>query len=546
MSGPATGLAPARDGLSCRPVYVALLTFSLVAVVTVGLIWRYEADRLQAERASLSGLAAERAWALQTSIEHALSLTDTLAVMLRQGKGSIPDFEATAARLLRLYPGAVALQLAPRGALVLTLPPAVNTEGMGHDLLRDPESANESPAAGDGRRLALIGPLTLREGRQVAAGRLSIFLDDGHGQEAFWGFAVVVLAIPEVLAQARLAELQERGYAWELSRVDPTTRQEQVIRASSSPLIAPVEHSLSVANVTWTLRIAPALGWRDVSGVLWKCAAALLLSLLLAWHVAWQARLFAATRAHGRNLELRVAQRTADLQRFAEVTAHHLQEPVRRVASYAGRLRAQLAGRVDDAEVQASLDFICQQAVRLQELLRDVELYLAADQPRGSIEACDAEQTLSRVLVEFADVIAQAAARVEVGRLPAAMIDSPRLRELFRVVLDNALRHGRGAQSLRIEIAGERVGASVRYRISDNGPGVEDEYRQRVFRVFERLVTSGGGTGVGLAILRRIAESAGGYAWLEEAAGGGCSVLIELPAGDVAPTAPHATLEARP
>ena len=440
MSGPATGLAPARDGLSCRPVYVALLTFSLVAVVTVGLIWRYEADRLQAERASLSGLAAERAWALQTSIEHALSLTDTLAVMLRQGKGSIPDFEATAARLLRLYPGAVALQLAPRGALVLTLPPAVNTEGIGHDLLRDPESANESPAAGDGRRLALIGPLTLREGRQVAAGRLSIFLDDGHGQEAFWGFALVVLAIPEVLAQARLAELQERGYAWELSRVDPTTRQEQVIRASSSPLIAPVERSLPVADVTWTLRIAPALGWQDVSGVLWKCAAALLLSLLLAWHAAWQARLFAATRAHGRNLELRVAQRTADLQRFAEVTAHHLQEPVRRVASYAGRLRAQLAGRVDDAEVQASLDFICQQAVRLQELLRDVELYLAADQPRGRIEACDAEQTLSRVLVEFADVIAQAAARVEVGRLPAAMIDSPRLRELFRVVLDNALR----------------------------------------------------------------------------------------------------------
>lgn len=546
MSEPATGFAPARDGLFCRPAYVALLVFSLAAVVTAGLIWRYEADRLQAERAALSGLAAERAWALQTSIEHALSLTDTLAVMLRQGKGSIPDFEATAARLLRLYPGAAALQLAPRGSLALTLPSAVNAERMGYDLLRDADSANESPAAGEGRRLTLSGPLTLREGRQVAAGRLPIFLDDGQGREAFWGFAVVLLAIPEVLAQARLAELQERGYAWELSRVDPTTRQEQVIRASSSPLIAPVERSLPVADVTWTLRIAPALGWQDVSGVLWKCAAALLLSLLLAWHAAWQARLFAATRAHGRNLELRVAQRTADLQRFAEVTAHHLQEPVRRVASYAGRLRAQLAGRVDDAEVQASLDFINQQALRLQELLRDVELYLAADQPRGSIKACDAEQTLSRVLVEFADVIAQAAARVEVGRLPAAMIDSPRLRELFRVVLDNALRHGRGAQSLRIEIAGERVGAAVRYRISDNGPGVEDEYRQRVFRVFERLATSGGGTGVGLAILRRIAESAGGYAWLEEAAGGGCSVLIELPAGDVAPTAPHATLEARP
>jgi signal transduction histidine kinase len=65
--------------------------------------------------------------------------------------------------------------------------------------------------------------------------------------------------------------------------------------------------------------------------------------------------------------------------------------------------------------------------------------------------------------------------------------------------------------------------------VSDNGPGVEAEYRERVFRVFERLSSQGSGTGIGLAILRRVAESCDGRAWMEEAPGGGCRVMFELP-----------------
>jgi signal transduction histidine kinase len=72
----------------------------------------------------------------------------------------------------------------------------------------------------------------------------------------------------------------------------------------------------------------------------------------------------------------------------------------------------------------------------------------------------------------------------------------------------------------------------VRYSVSDNGPGVEAEYRERVFRVFERLTANGEGTGIGLAILRRVAESTGGHAWIEETPGGGCRVLFDLPAGE--------------
>ncbi|MFZ4539926.1 sensor histidine kinase [Propionivibrio sp.] len=235
-----------------------------------------------------------------------------------------------------------------------------------------------------------------------------------------------------------------------------------------------------------------------------------------------------------------------DLQRFAEVTAHHLQEPARRLASYADRLSTHLAGRLDDPEAQLSLTVIDQQARYMKNLLRDIERYLAADQPRGKVDLVDARQTVARILERAKDQISTADAEIAVGNLPAAWIDAPRLADLFKVVLDNALIHGCLAKrrpgeneektpTLRISIDGERQDSRVRYRVSDNGPGIEAQYRERVFRIFERLSSSGGteSTGIGLAIMRRIAESCGGRTWIEETPGGGCSVVFELPSEEI-------------
>jgi signal transduction histidine kinase len=226
-----------------------------------------------------------------------------------------------------------------------------------------------------------------------------------------------------------------------------------------------------------------------------------------------------------------------DLQRMAEVTAHHLQEPARRMASYAERLSTQLAGKLDDPEAQLSLDFIGQQARYQQNMLHDVERYLAADQPRGELALTDARQSVTALLARAQDRISAAGAKITVGELPPAWIDAPRLTDLFEIVLDNALQHGsaeksalagRQAAPLHITIEGEYVGTLVRYCVSDNGPGIETEYRERVFRAFERLEAGDAGTGIGLAIVRRIAESCGGRAWIEETPGGGCSVLFEI------------------
>lgn len=233
--------------------------------------------------------------------------------------------------------------------------------------------------------------------------------------------------------------------------------------------------------------------------------------------------------------ETALARSHAELQRFAEISAHHLQEPARRMASYAERLTTQLAGRLDDTQARLSLEYIGQQARRQQNLLRDIERYLAADQPRGKVGLTDARKMVAEILGKSVDRIRETGAEITLGDLPAAYIDAPRLNDMFEVALENALKYGFCGRSLHIVIAGERVDGRVRYSFSDNGPGIEAEYRERVFRVFERLSSAGegSGTGIGLAILRRVAESVGGGAWIEETPGGGCCLLFDLPSGAI-------------
>lgn len=514
-----------------RPTQIAAIVFFIVGMLVFGIIWHEERASVREARSQAALAAIEQVHAIEVGVERVLGATHALAAMLQRGNGAIEDFEATAKHMLRSYPGAIALQLAPRGIVRQVFPLRGAEETIGHDLLRDPVRGAEMAQAREDRQLVVVGPFRLPQGGMAAAGRRPVFLDDGRGGEVFWGFAIVLFSLPDVLTQARLNDLAGRGYAYDLAHGTSTADNRRVIAASSAvPLVDPVQQTLQLANVSWTLSVAPIDGWSDPYGLLWKAAGGLAFSLLLAWQAAWQVRSMEANKAQQRALEQRIAQRAADLKRFAEVTAHHLQEPARRVVTYSGQLRTLLAGRVEDQEVQMSLDFICEQAMRLRKLLCDVELYLAADQPLGKVEPCDAEKAVLGVLANLSERITEAGAKVSVGQLPPVLIDARRLAHMFEIALDNALQHGKAEQPLAIDISGQLEGQCVRYYISDNGAGVEEAYRERVFRVFERLSSEGEGTGAGLAILRRIAESADGCAWLEESAAGGCCVVLELPA----------------
>jgi light-regulated signal transduction histidine kinase (bacteriophytochrome) len=237
----------------------------------------------------------------------------------------------------------------------------------------------------------------------------------------------------------------------------------------------------------------------------------------------------AAADALSRQQHEAIEKANAELTQFANISAHHLMEPSRRLLSFAQRLRAGLADKIEDEDARASLGFIEQGATRMRDLVRDIERYLAASTPRGPLRQNDPAPAIAEVQKHLAGMIAASGARIEIQALCPVCLDMPRLVDLFEVLLGNALIHANPAVAPLVRIDGQRQEARVRLRIEDNGPGIPEEYRQRVFGVFERLAANPqAGTGIGLAIARRIVDSRGGRIWIETSPLGGAAIVCEL------------------
>ena len=226
----------------------------------------------------------------------------------------------------------------------------------------------------------------------------------------------------------------------------------------------------------------------------------------------------------------------ADLQRFGEISAHHLQEPTRRLMVFAQRLRKQL-GHPADEGVAFSLATIEEQASYLHALIRDVQVYLAASSPLGPMVGSDPAHIVEQIRSDQHARLEQAGAELVVEPLPPVAMDVPRLRYLLSALIDNCLRHAQAAEGrLRIRVSGEARGNRAVLRVADNGQGIPKEFRDRVLGVFEHLQATEDavtpGTGLGLAVVRRIVESCDGQVTIEDSPLGGVQVVVDLP-GDV-------------
>ncbi|MGZ5012659.1 MAG: CHASE domain-containing sensor histidine kinase [Methylobacter sp.] len=233
-----------------------------------------------------------------------------------------------------------------------------------------------------------------------------------------------------------------------------------------------------------------------------------------------------------KQMEEKLARAHAELQQFTHIAAHHLQEPARRLVSFVQRLQAQMPTERLNEDATASLYFIEQGAMRQSALVRDIQLYLAASQPRSAIVKVDVSEVIANLLKQKASLMRETGAQVDYNGIPSACIDHPRLKDIFSILLDNALSYRHPELAPHIRISGELKAGRVIYRVADNGIGIPAEYRERVFGVFERLQVheDQNSTGIGLAIVRRIIESCGGSVILQETPGGGTTVLFDLPA----------------
>ncbi len=231
--------------------------------------------------------------------------------------------------------------------------------------------------------------------------------------------------------------------------------------------------------------------------------------------------------------EKNLAMSNADLLQFTHVAAHHLQEPTRRIMIFVQRLQDVIAQMPEPNEdVLSALNFIRESTLRQRALVRDIQLYLAASQPRMPMENVNVGTILTKVLdiTAIARLIETTHAQIELGELPSVLMDRPRLYDIFNVLISNALSYHHPDRIPHIYIYGEHKKRGVRYYIEDNGIGIPFEYREQVFLVFERLQVNDDqdSTGVDLAIVRRIMESCNGAVSLCETKYGGTTVILDF------------------
>jgi signal transduction histidine kinase len=233
-----------------------------------------------------------------------------------------------------------------------------------------------------------------------------------------------------------------------------------------------------------------------------------------------------------REAEADLKRSNAELEQFAYVASHDLQEPLRKVASFCQLLQQRYGGQLDDRADQY-IGFAVDGARRMQDLINDLLAFSRVgrlEQPHTDVD-CGA--LVARARADLERIISDSGAEVEAGPLPTVHGDAGLLRLVFQNLIGNAIKF-RGDEPPIVRLDAERDGEFWRFRCSDNGIGIDPEYAERIFVLFQRLHprTQYEGTGIGLAMCRKIVDYHGGRMWLgtDGDGGPGSTFYFTLPA----------------
>jgi len=218
----------------------------------------------------------------------------------------------------------------------------------------------------------------------------------------------------------------------------------------------------------------------------------------------------------------------ADLQQFAYVASHDLQEPLRMVSSYTQLIARRYKGKLD-ADADEFIAFAVDGANRMQRLILDLLAYSRVNTAGRQFEPTAMETVLKAALNNLTNAVKESQAVITHDPLPAVMGDDKQLAQLFQNLLSNAVKFG-GAQPPRIHISAKQTDGEWLFSVRDHGIGLDPQYADRIFVIFQRLHTREEypGTGIGLAICKKIVERHGGRIWVESELGKGATFYFTM------------------
>ncbi|MDC0831549.1 ATP-binding protein [Geitlerinema sp. CS-897] len=240
-----------------------------------------------------------------------------------------------------------------------------------------------------------------------------------------------------------------------------------------------------------------------------------------------------------RQLNRELQRSNRDLEEFACVASHDLQQPLTSITANVQLFELQYGDRLDP-QARHYLERIVGAVKRMQQLIRDLLAYSQLDTDSGTFEPTDCNRVLQIVLDNLKETIDRCGAIVEIEALPTVKANELQLIRLFQNLLENALHYRRPTVTPHVYIGVKAINGEWCFSISDNGIGIESEDFARIFKIFQRLHSHEQypGTGIGLAICQRIVEGHDGRIWVESELGQGTTFFWTLPKDSSTATRP--------
>jgi len=217
-----------------------------------------------------------------------------------------------------------------------------------------------------------------------------------------------------------------------------------------------------------------------------------------------------------------------ELQQFAYVASHDLQEPLRMISSYLQLIERRYKDKLD-RDADEFIEYAVDGAKRLQNMINGLLEFSRVETGGQLFEPVDCEKVLDDTLANLKVAIEENSAVINHDLLPTVMADRSQMLQLFQNLIGNAIKF-RGQEAPRIYVSNRRKDDEWIFSVKDNGIGIEEQYKERIFDLFERLHGRGySGTGIGLSVCKRIVERHGGKIWLESGDGRGSTFYFTIP-----------------
>ncbi|MCC5907712.1 MAG: CHASE domain-containing protein [Balneolaceae bacterium] len=514
------------------PVLVFLLSLFITQYIAY-LIYQAQKEKevLQVEQ-EVIGLKNQ----LEESLNHSVTATKMLAYLIRNDLlGN--HFDEIARELLELNDFIDAIQYVQGNTIISTYPLEGHEPTIGYAVLENSTHRREAMLALERGDLYFEGPFDLIQGGRGVVGRYPIVIDD-----EYWGFSAVVIRYETIInALGTDSSGSNETYTYQISKVSDI----------DLPIVFFEERNLFNRGVyatafvplgNWEIQVLLNAPVHLQTGLLFS-ATGLILSLILGlflWYMANVPRRLqklvdqktSELESSNRKLEeysKQLLQSNNELEQFAYVTSHDLQEPLRMITSFLSLLEKKYGDLLDDKGKQY-IYYATDGARRMKQVILDLFEYSRIDSASEELKLVNMQEVLENTLALNRKLIQEKGAEIITGSLPEVYAAKSPMHQLFRNLIQNALIYHAESVKPKIKIGAEESESHWIFYVKDNGIGIPSEYHEKIFDIFQRLHRNEeySGTGIGLAACKKIVEEHGGRIWVESEEGKGSAFYFTI------------------